>query len=207
MTTTRARTPQEERQHLLEALDALDINIEAFNQGRSAGWMTVSAQLFILLCDRNRRNQHTALVERVIPGFSLHPLIEDLSDRVGRYLIYSPNIRFNAESQSLELFSFDEPQIALADWLNQVIMIGVVNGSGVPISIDGLIAETRHQAGGGHYDPNVREALQAASSMTFVQGGTHLPFFAKALVTIGEYVLREIQDQLQATQANWRQGE
>lgn len=193
MSPVRPRTPQEERLHLLEILDALDINVEAFNQGRSAGWMAVSAQLFILLCDKNKYNNWTVLVERVIPDLSLHLLLKDLSNKVGKYLLYLPKINFDAERMRLEFFNFDEPKITLQEWLSQVIAIGTVNNAGVPISIETLITTTRQQAGGGHYDPNVREDLQAAQSFIFVEGGAHLPFFSKALVAIGDYVLKEVR--------------
>ncbi len=206
MGATRTRSPQEERQHLLDILDVLHINIDAFKQGRSAGWMSVSAQLFVLLCDRSKYNRQTALVERVMPGFCLLPLREDLSDKVGRYLFFLPRIKFNHESLSLELFAFDEPKIPLGDWLSQVIAIGTVNESGVPISIETLITDTRNQAGGGHFDSNVREELQAAESFTFVEGGARLPFFAKTLVAIGEHVQSEVRNQLRAAEAHCRRG-
>lgn len=199
MTVDRPRTPQQDRDHLLEILDALDINIEAYNQGRSAGWMAVSAQLFILLCDRNRRNRWTALVERAIPTFALHPLLNDLSGKAHQYLLYIPKINFNSQNLRLELFNLNEPRIPLADWLRQVIAILPVNETGVPITLEGLITESRHQAGGGHFDPNVRETLQAAESFIFVEGGAHLPFFSKSLAAIGEYVSDEIRSQMQTT--------
>ena len=196
MIASRPRTPQEERDHVLEILDALDVNVEAFKKGTSAGWMNVSSQLFILLCDRNKHNRWTALVERVIPRFSLHPLLTDLSSKAGKYLFYLPRIRFDAEDLRLELLDLDASKIPLATWLTQVIVIGTVNDSGVPISIETLIKVTRDQAGGGHYDPNVGKGLQAAESFTFVEGGAHLPFFKKTLITIAEYVRDEVQTQM-----------
>ena len=193
MSALRPRTPQEERLHLLQVLDALHINIDAFNQGRPAGWMAVSAQLFILLCDKNKHNNWTVLVERVIPDFSLRPLRNDLSNKVGKYLFYLPKISFDVQRMQLELFDFDEPKITLHQWLSQVIVIGTVSDAGVPISIDTLVRTTRDQAGGAHYDPNIQEDLQAAQSFIFVEGRAHLPFFSKALVAIGDYVVKEVQ--------------
>ena len=155
--------------------------------------MNVSSQLFILLCDRNKHNRWTALVERVIPRFSLHPLLTDLSSKAGKYLLYLPKIRFAAENLGLDLFDFDASKIPLASWLTQVIAIGSVNDSGVPISIEALIRVARHEAGGGHYDPSVGQELQAAESFIFVEGDAHLPFFSKALITMAEYVRNEVQ--------------
>ncbi len=191
--TVKQRTQQEFRDHLYKSLEVLEKNVINFKKGDQTAWLTIGAQLYILLCDKSKG---PVLTERVIPNFSLHPLLSDLSHQEGKYLLYTTKMVFRPDGITLELFNLKNPKIPLGKWLQQTVAILNIGEKGIPITIGGLIQEVWDQAGPGHFDPDVRETLQATSGGKFVEKGIENPLHVKYLVSIADYIVPEIRQQL-----------
>jgi hypothetical protein len=193
ITTAKRRSQQEFMDHLILCLDTIDKNIEYYKNGDHTAWLSIASQLHIVLCDKNKG---LTLVERVIPNISLHPLLSDLSNHAGKYILSTPRMRFNKDGICIDLFDKKKPKIYLEQWLKQTIAILNIGDRGIPITIGGLIQEVWEQAGPGRFDPEVRETLQAASAGKFVEKGVERTSHIKYLVSIAEYVSPENRKQL-----------
>ena len=181
------------RAQLEEQLDNLELNIEAYRQGRRSGWLGVANRLSILLCHQKKRG---ALVTELIPDFMLHPLLQDMTPQREKYLLWTPRVKFDQEGFELELFDFEQRRIHLSKWLKQTVAVLAVDESPVYITLEQLIREARNQAGGAHVDPSPDEVVQATSGYVFREKGGLYPFHIKCLMAIGEYLLVEIRKQL-----------
>lgn len=195
---TRPRRPEESVEHLKLCLDAIELNAGAYHEGKTAGWLAVSSQLYVLFCDRSRG---ATLTERTIPDLRLHPVRVDdpLKKEVG-YLLYIPRMSIGPGATQFELIDEDSEKISVDDWLQQTIAVLNIKEQGkdvgVYITLNDIVREARNQAGGGHFDPEIRRVLQATYGMRIVEKGEDRPFHEKYLVTIGEYVVDEIRQYL-----------
>lgn len=184
------RQQDEYRDHLALVLDALEINLEAYKNGRVGGWLAISTQLYILLVDPSRGQP---LITRLLADFTLHPINKpDISRKPTKYLLH-----FSREV----VFDKTKPKLPLKDWLDQTLDVLHINTSGkskgVYISIRELIEETRNQAGGGHFDPKIRETIRATTGFKLVEEGKSIPYHIKRLIEISEYIIPEIRSQYQ----------
>ena len=181
------------RTQLEEQLESLDLNIQAYRHGRTAGWLAVPNRLYILLC---RGKRAAPLAPKVIPDFSLHPLLHDMSPEREEYLLKLPTVLFDNQGFELQLFDLEQRRIPLSKWLSQTVAILPGAESPVYITVEQVIRYARHQAGGAHVDPRPGETIRAASSWVFRERRQARPFLVKCLIAIGEYVLSEIRAQL-----------
>ena len=191
MSGTRKRKPQEfiDQIHLL--LNSLEILIAADKNGEPGAWLPVPGVLWVLLCDTDGGRRPT-LIDTVIPDFSLHPLLHDASKEPGEYLLYVSGMEWDQHRFDFTPFDPSQPRIPLAQWLEQTVAVL----GGTPITLGKLISETRHQEGAGHFDPEVRETVQATTGLRFREMGDEKPFHAKLLVSIAEYIVSETKKQL-----------
>ena len=197
MVNPRPRSPKEFQEHLQTSLEAIDVNARAYHDGADAGWLAVSTQLYVLLCDRSRGQ---TLIERTIPSLVLSPLkMEDPKKKKVGYLLHLPGFSTGPDGFQWNLFDHTAAKIPIANWLDQTVAVLSIkeNGKnkGVYISLSDIVREGRNQAGGGHFDPEIRDVLQATMGLRVVDKGRDRPFHEKYLVTVGEYVADEIRSQ------------
>ncbi len=190
------RTQREFREQLDQSLEALEINLEAYERGRAAGWLGVASQLYVLLCD-----QAGPLVDRVSPELSLHPLMQDVSQKSVKYLLYLPKVSFGPDGMALDLFDLEKPALPFAEWLEQTVAVLNVGNTGIYVTIRDLIIEVRNQAGPGHFTPTVRETAQATTGFKIVEKGMPGSFHEKCIVAIGKYVLLAVREHLRKHEA------
>ncbi|MCL5108046.1 MAG: tetratricopeptide repeat protein [Chloroflexi bacterium] len=193
----RVRASDENLFQLVETLCALHIGIEAFRNGKRAGWMIVSAYLHQMLTDTSRGN--SPLATRVIPALHLHPLRKPVPKAGVEYLMCSPvSIAWSEGHCQLEpLFGLDEKRIPLDDWLTQPAFVQHHDGAGHVIYLREVITAPRDQAGGVHFDASVdRNTALVEGLFSFIQGPENRPTFRDYLVAMGEYVHAEITGQL-----------
>jgi hypothetical protein len=189
--TVKLRTQQEFRDHVNKSIGALETNIINHNNGDQTAWLSITSQLYILLCD-NIGGQ--VLIERVIPNFSLHPLLCDLSDKNPEDWIICDDTKKHSGPDGvirIELFNLKKDKIPLEKWLKQVIFIF----NKTPITIELMIKEVWGQAGPGHFSPEISDTLQ--SSPISREKGIERGNYIKYIVAIAEYAAPEIRKQLE----------
>ena len=145
------RSPQDNREFLIEVLDVLDLGIEAFRNRRHSAWMIVSARLNQLLADKTQSN--IPLAERVMKNLELHPLKSDLRHAqvdltpLAERVMKNPDLRHAKVSFTGPMilsqsgvtfpcpFDLAQRRISVSEWLKQVF---AVSGS-VQITIGAMI--------------------------------------------------------------------
>lgn len=195
-TTSEKTKTQIERSHY-EIISYVEKSLSELNnvvseykkdRSRSSNWLIASSQLYILFVDISNEKP---LVEKVIPGIKYHPLRKDLTDLVGKFDLYMPRIIMNKGEIAVDLFDMKVKKIDLHAWLNQTIAILNYNDKGYPITIRTLIEYSYLYEGGGHYSVEIDETAKALSGFMFLEGGTHVPFFQKILITVSDYLVKE----------------
>lgn len=179
---------------LLQALDAIQVNIEAYLSGTRAGWLAVGAQLFVLLCDPNPSR---SLLGSQRPGTSFYPLTTRIdrpkNDTTG-YLMHSPApVSFDDGKMTVHLFDTSRPKVPMKEWLRQVIGVHCYADKGHYVTIENLIRYARKQMGPAHFD---LERDTIAKALEFPQirfRGENHPFYEWAIILIGHIVLNEVR--------------
>ncbi len=194
----RERDNQENLQQMVSTLQALEIGITAYHEGKSAGWMIVSAYLHQLLTDTAGGDP---LLKRLFVEFGFHPLHHDLSGSENRYLLRADTI-IHPGSKFSDIFDLDARIIPLDAWLKQVIYTQAYHDQGYPITIRELIIRPRHQGGGVHFDPKVRLDFHLVEGMFSFFSGEERVTFRDCLVIIGEYIHARITYELMGALGN-----
>ena len=99
---------------LVDAIESIQINIDAYLDGKRAGWLAVGAQLFISLCDPAPLH---SLLGRLLPSISFYPLatqIERSKDKDDAWLVHSPApVHFDPNKVTVELFDLSKPKLPM----------------------------------------------------------------------------------------------
>lgn len=199
----RERDDQENLEQIVSTLQALEIGITAYREGKSAGWMIVSAYLHQLLTDTSRG---FPLIKRLFNEFGFHPLRHDLSGSEQKYLLRVETV-IQSTSKFSEIFNLDAQIIPLDTWLEQVVYIQIFQDKGHPITIKKLITEPRHQGGGVHFDPKVYRDFHLVEGMFSFLIGDKRPTYRDYLVIIGEYIHDRVNYELMGALGNGYRGQ
>ncbi len=179
---------------LRSAVDAIELNVDAYLTGRKAGWLGVGSQLFILLCDPNPK---TSLLGRLLPDIKFHPLTTQIErpkdkDDITWLIHSSAPVHFDEAKISVELFDTSKPKLPMAKWLKQIIGVHNFEDKGHYVTIEDLIRFSRNQMGPGHFDTEWKEISKSLSMPIIRAGGVDYPFYEWAIILIGHFVVDEI---------------
>lgn len=200
---TRSRGTDENIRHLEETLEVLSVNLDAFYSAVPAVGMVLAGQLYKLLCDRPRGA--APLAQRVFPNLTLAPIygLPDLDGPDGPpmrglvFLTFLPMEFANPDEKAgVRVIARDAEPIPLAAWLEQTVAALPVGTGVIRPTIGQLISELRHQDGGGHFDQNVREVVQAVEELRFVKGGVDYQFGYRVLADVADYLISHLRDLL-----------
>ncbi|MGV8075061.1 MAG: hypothetical protein AB2L11_10960 [Syntrophobacteraceae bacterium] len=185
----------EKREKLLYAVEAIEINVEAYLNGRRAGWLAVASQLFILLCDPN---PHSSLIRTLLPDAAFYPLATQIQRARNKddvaWLMHSPApMHFEPGKVTVVLFDLSKPKIPFKKWLKQVIGVHNYEDEGHYITIENLIYHARNQMGAGHLDTEWDRISKSLEYPQIRMNGIAYPFYEWAIIMIGHIVIDEIK--------------
>ncbi len=110
------------RPELLERLDesvrAIELNIQLYNAGEVAAWMSIATELYKLLID----NRHGALLIELFPDVTLHPLKSSPSQSGEKWLLWSPAFRSEPRKFRFDLFDNQASTLPVDEWLQQDLL-------------------------------------------------------------------------------------
>jgi len=164
----RERDDQETLQQLVTALQAIEIGIDAYRDGKSAGWMIVSAYLNQLLADISGGNK--PLLDRILSDLDFDPLRNNLADHEGKFLLSASG--FSKENGGASsVFNLNNLCIPKDSWLKQVIYIQPYQNQGFSITLLDLVRWSRNQGGGVHFDQSISLHMHLIEGMfSFIIG-------------------------------------
>ena len=191
-------TYDEYRAHLLVALDSIEINLSACLSGNRAGALNLSTQIWKLLCDRQGGN---ALVEKVIPSFSLQPVRHQPKPGVEYRLYDLASVTFGNDQITIQLLDSSKPKIPLSQWLEQLVTIASAETNGVTVTIKDYLFHLRNSEGAHfHNNPrnNPREVTRAIKTgmANYRINGEVYPADYLYLLILSSYIVEEIRLQL-----------
>lgn len=201
---TRSRSADETVRHLEETLEVLSVNLDAFYAAVPAVGMVLAGQLYKLLCDRSRGA--APLAQRVFPNLALAPIyaLPDLDGPDGppmrglQFMGFLPMEFGNPDVKAgVRAVARHAEPIPLAAWLEQTVAVLTVGTKTIQPTIGALISELRNQDGGGHFDPSVREVVQAVEEFRFVKGGVDYQLGYRLLADVADYLIGHLRSLLE----------
>lgn len=181
-------------QHIKQCVEVIRINLEACLQGKDAASITISTQLFKLLCDKKGGQR---LIERVVTDFSLHPIRGAQPNPKMSYLLFFPwSISYTDNTMVFEVFDKNEPKIHVVKWLEQILFISSIEEEGVSVTLEDFIQVLRNTEG-AHYLPRLERKQRAVyAGLTIHLGDKEYRSYYLILLMIANYVIEEIELQM-----------
>jgi len=186
-------TDSERHTRLLDAIGAVEINIDAYLNGKRPGWLAVGSQLFILLCDPN---PSSSLIGALLPHIAFLPLstqiLQPKSKDDETWLMHSPApVHFEPGRITVELFDSSKAKMPMGRWLRQVIGVHNYGDESHYVTIAQLIYYARNQMGAAHLDAKWDRVAKSLEHPQLHANGTVYPFYEWALILIGHVVVSE----------------
>ncbi len=185
------------KSQLTTLLDAVRLNIDAYLNNKSAGWLAVSSQLYTLLV---YPSWNSSLLGYLYPDTALYPLKYQIKRPQNSgdvsYLINSVGASFSGNTITIQLFDTNAPKMKLKKWLKQVINVSSHDNKGYYATIEDLIRYSRNQMGGGHLDKEWDAIAETLKYPEIRLDGETYPFYHWATILVGHVVESEARERI-----------